>query len=639
MTQVHSHVNFGPSTRASAGRALFFIFLALSLLVGCGDDGESGNKPPLLTLDVGATASYTVGEVIQIRASAEDPDGDSLEFSVVDLPERAELHTYSNSALMTWDPIASDVTGEEPLRLVFVVEDGRGGRAERVVNLTISASNAGPVFSTPSSRLFDPAKTQTLKFEVKVRADAAREVGLSMPDEGAPEGAQFEQTGPKTGEFSWTPDADQRERRVHAVSFIADDHENPAVTQKVTIILQRSNDDPGGGPSPSPSPGDGDLCDADRPITHGSPGPQRTLEDYELRAHLSESAAERYDAGYIFWSTVDPMNYEVEFEAVEMKVGRGLMRGGIPNQLLLGQESQTIYYTICALDTEADLSDEDAFICAPADYYYSFVAYPPDTAQCASDLGDGSAGGSFSGAAQISDLAWETHSSCGGKTYHQISVPAGELAEVYLLYSFEEVSESGETTNPLKVRVFDGAQTPREVERVELDCEGLIYLEMPGATGSAQDWYIEVESQNGAELPYQITAFTSDDPQDPDPPGSCVDDDLFGDQNRDAESAEELWSDTFEELTVCADQSDWYYAWIDQGDSVFLELAVDDGPSLNDIFLSVYNLSGEWVDEALVEGDKLELIFTAPEGSFYYFEVYSAQDAQYQLGFLSETDS
>lgn len=603
---------------------------------GCaGDELEAPNQPPVLTLSVGATARYTVGELVRIEASAEDPDGDALTFEVVGLPERAQLQTFANSAVMTWDPIASDVTGAEPLRLVFVAADARGARAERVVNLSIAAGNALPEFTSASSKLFDPSGGQTLKFEVKVRADASNQVVLTMPADTAPEGAQLVQTGPKTAEFTWKPTAAQQEQRVHSAIFVADDDKSAPVEQKFTIILQKMATGGGNGPQdPGQGPSTGASCSQARPITHGSPGPQRTDGDYELRAYLSADAAQRYDLGYILWALDDPMSYEVDFEIVEMKVGAGLMRGGIPNLPLTGNESQTVYYTICAANSSADVNDPDGFVCAPYDYYYSFTAYAPGSARCADD---GRAGGGFGDAATVSDTRWEEFQSCPGSAdFHKVTASPGESVEVFVLHSFTETPQKNEPYRSLEITVYDQNRSPIRDLVIESDCEGIAYLLLEAPAQSAKTWYLEVKSARGAEVPYQVTAFRSGDSNPP--VETCTDNDRFG-NNHTLNNAAELTDGTYRGLTVCAGTPDWYYGLLLEDEQFLVELTVQDGPPLHQVTLQVFDPDydeNEALDEGRIDQQNLYIEFTAPWSGFFYIKVSSPVDMKYTLDFLSE---
>lgn len=617
-----------PFFRAVWGAALVCVMLA----AGCADAETEVNQAPVLTLDIGTQAEFVVGDLIQIRASADDADGDPLTFSVEGLPERATLQTFPNSALMNWDPIASDVTTGEGRKLVFVVKDNRGGRAERVVSLRILAGNGTPVFESPSSKLFNARSGQTLTFEVRVRDDDSNEVDLSMPADTAPQGATFAQTDQKVGIFSWAPTDTQLTQRVHSAIFVAADNQGAPVQQKVTFILQNPpGDTPGDDPNP-PTPGA--SCDAGQVITHAAPGAQRTVEDYELQAYLSPAGAQKYDTGFVFWSTVNPMQYDVEMESIEMKVGQGLMRAGIPNLLLAPGESKTIYYTICALDSTVDINEEDAFICAPASVYYSFVAYSPDSNFCADD---DTSGTTFANATEVSALSWEEHRTCADAAdFHKVSVPADELAEVFVFYSLTGSPGSDALTHPMDVAVFDQEMNLIEQAALRTECSGVNYILLE-AGSSARTWYIKVTPRAGAEMPYQITAFHSAEPgEDPVEP-VCVDDDAFGPDNRSPEEAPLIDDGEYTGLTVCGGESaaDWYTNILGVGDSVYAELKVEQGAPLSEIYFAAYSSSGAPKAIGQLESGSSIIEFEATEEDLYYYIVEAPGETRYTLFFMT----
>jgi hypothetical protein len=608
------------STTSIPAALILAIMLLAAPLTGCGAEQKTENQPPTLALDVGAQENYVVGDMVRIRASAEDPDGDALSFEVVGIPTRAELQTFPNSALLSWDPIASDVTADELLRLIFVVEDGRGGRAERVVNLEIAPGNGTPEFLSPSSKLFDPSGGQALEFDVEVRDDDSNQVILTMPTATAPEGAEFEQVGPKSAHFSWTPTAEQLGRRVHSVIFVADDDQGAPVEQEVTIILQNS-----GGDDPAPAPAPTSTCEADQPIAHAAPGPQRALADYELQAHLSSDAAQKYDTGFVFWSTDDPMNREVEFGSVEMKVDGALMRAAIPNLLLAPGESETIYYTICAMDSTASADDPEGFICAPPAYYYSFVAYSPDSAICADDS---NAGANFADAAPVPDDHWGAYLTCPGSSdFHTVTVPAGGLAEIYLLYSRTQNAVQDPMSRNLEVTVYDDAHKERDLAQFS-ECEGIAYIALDAPQSTSKTWYIEVGPGDAGGVPYQMGAIISGP--------ACVDDDLFGAQNHDPANAAPISTGTYGDLTLCPDQPDLYFRAAQADSLILAELIVEEGPAIEDVYLVVYDSQGEYVDEAVVDGNRLTLDFVAPQTDTYLYRVISPAQTRYTLTFVDE---
>lgn len=586
-----------------ATRRFAYILLVVltALAAACGAD-TAPNEAPTLTLDVGSQETYVVGEdVVQIQATAKDPEGGAVHFEVVNRPARAELQTFSNSALFTWDPITSDVTNGEPLRLIFVAKDDAGKRAERVVNLTILPGNGTPKFLTASSKLYDPNSDHPLEFDVEVRDDDSQQVTLTMPADQAPAGAHFEQSGPKTGTFRWDPSVQQQSQRVHSASFVADDGESDPVELKVTIILQRSG---GGTTDPDPT----QTCDADQAIVHTPLGAQRTLDDYEVVAQFSSSAAAKYDKAYLFWATGDAMNTDVDYESAEMKIDGAELHGGIPNLLLSAGESETVYYSICAMDEDAAEGAEDAFICEPGSYDYSFNAYSPDEASCIDDAG---AGADFASATTIPDDLWGTHNTCSGSSdFHKITVAAGETVELYTLFSFGQ---------DLDIKVYDDAQKQRDLVSWS-DCYGIAYIPLEAPESGQKTWYVEV---SGDDTPYQITAYRSQSGSN-----TCGDEDL---EPNDTAADATLVFDAHKEISgasICTEDDVDIYAFdMLVGDEIQADLTFThaDGdldaslyaPSQSDnVTMDNFGVADAWSTD-----DNEQLVHTAGESGIYYLLV------------------
>ena len=398
---------------------MLLLLAVLTTAVGC-PSSDPDNLPPELTLDVRSEETYVVGEdVVRIQANATDPEGESITWEVVNLPERAELQTFSNSALVTWDPIASDVTQNDPLRLIFAATDASGQRTERVVNLTILAGNGVPRFLSSASYLYDAEGDGLISFDVEVRDDDSTDLQLSMRSDTAPAGARFElleQTGSgiHRGEFQWEPTLQQRNTRIHSVTFVADDGENDPVTQKVTLIFQ--TDTGGGGGDPDPT----EECGAGQPIEHEPLGAQRTLDPYRIEATFKSGEADTWDVAYLFWARDNPFAESTELESSEMKIDGEQLKAVLPNPALPSGQAETIYYSICLGDSDAPEDSEDRFVCVPSSTYWSFHAYSPDDTQCIDD----SAGGNFDSAEQISAESWGFYRGCKGlPDVHEVTVP------------------------------------------------------------------------------------------------------------------------------------------------------------------------------------------------------------------------
>ena len=93
------------------------------------------NRSPTLTLV--DEIVVTEGELLRLVLSAEDPDGDSVEFSVRDNPTGSELA----DSVFTWVPKYDQA---DAYTVFFTVVDDRGGRKSEVLIITVSDVEAPP---------------------------------------------------------------------------------------------------------------------------------------------------------------------------------------------------------------------------------------------------------------------------------------------------------------------------------------------------------------------------------------------------------------------------------------------------------------------------------------------------------------
>ncbi|MFN4170881.1 MAG: CARDB domain-containing protein, partial [Pseudorhodobacter sp.] len=138
------------------------------------------------------------GTALTFRLLAADPDGDAVVFRALDpLPPGASFNAATGR--FDWTP-AFDAAGSHAFR--FAVEDGRGGRAETVVQVLIDNVNRAPQIEVQSAlgHLGAP-----LVIPVAATDPDADDV-LAFSFIGLPAGAVFD---PAARVIRWTPDAGQ----------------------------------------------------------------------------------------------------------------------------------------------------------------------------------------------------------------------------------------------------------------------------------------------------------------------------------------------------------------------------------------------------------------------------------------------
>ncbi|RVU46868.1 hypothetical protein EA187_06965 [Lujinxingia sediminis] len=574
--------------------ASFLIFAttlpAALLLGGCTEPlVEAGS--PLLTLDVRSEETYTVGEdVIQINLTGSDPSGLDLTFAVADMPERARFQTFSNAAVFTWDPIASDATGEGTRRLVFSATNSVGKVAERVVHVRILSGNGQPRFVSSQSELYDPRGGQPLRLEVRVRDDDSNQVSLSMPAASAPQGASFEQVEAFEGVFSWLPTPAQLQQRAHTVTFVAEDFVHEPVEFIVTIIVQRSGT--------SPTPPSEDRCEVEGPIVHTALSTRRGVGDYGIEADIAGGST-RFSEVVLYWTLDDPFSESADFESRPMTLEGKVARASIGNPLPAPGESAMISYTICAVEAEP-ASEDEAVVCAPPYTYWRFAAYSPDDAVCRDD------GVDLSTASQAAPMVREDYSDhrlCrSADKHHRVEVGEGEVLEVVVAHS---------PGTDLELSFVEGSAT---FEREGCDGLAVAILDTPGTY---------VVRARGDEAAYHIGAYSLEQ-------NICPD---AAYEPNDAAAMATLLTESFvglSELAICeADDVDIYAVELFGGDD--LEVFASFVHAQGDIDLTLYapeqstlaTLGEEGVAGAWSSDDDEAFSYTAEASGFYYLRVES----------------
>lgn len=203
-----------PSATLSAWSALLHLFLiipAAGSLPGCGgddddsikkvDEGEqkTGNRLPLLLVPESVKA--VVGEELQLRAKAVDPDGDALTLELLGAPAAASVVQEEGGLLLTWTPAAED---EGTVALTFRASDGQKGHApvEAVCQVVVQA----PPANQPPTLLVAPEVKGQVGEPLTVVALAADPEGdpLELSVTGAPAGAEQSREGDRLS-VTFTP--------------------------------------------------------------------------------------------------------------------------------------------------------------------------------------------------------------------------------------------------------------------------------------------------------------------------------------------------------------------------------------------------------------------------------------------------
>ena len=122
--------------------------LALTVLAGCGggggDDGTpatggpgGGNAPP--TIQGQPSANVMAGQAYSFQPSASDPNGDTLTFSVTNLPAWATFN--ASTGRLTGTPSATDVATYSNIRIS--VSDGQASASLNAFAITVADTVVG----------------------------------------------------------------------------------------------------------------------------------------------------------------------------------------------------------------------------------------------------------------------------------------------------------------------------------------------------------------------------------------------------------------------------------------------------------------------------------------------------------------
>ncbi|GEM_PF-4759070 len=539
-----------------------FSFLFVMSATSCTDSGGEGG--PTVLLQGVPQGVFEVGSVISITVSAEGADGGDLEFDYDWKPksekwtvkERANFLTQSKTALFSWDPLASDATKGVPIQLIFIVRDESGRRTEKTASIEIVAGNGKPVFSSNVSEIFDPRTGKGLSFEVKVKDQDSAEVDIQMDEATAPIGARFEKTGPYTGQFTWEPSANQLDKRIRTVRFIADDSQFEKVNHDVTIVVRNNQTVDLDKDQTKASCPDAEI------ITHSPLGSQRSLEDYKVEAKIA--AGSRFDEVILFWTRADAYNADFDDKdekgkliSVPMIEEGGVYTADIRSQagFISDQGYADISYQICGIDKQAQ--GAGAIICSPSsgdlEMFYSFIAYP-DEGMCVDDAldGVGGSGDDEIATAYVADDKWETRHICSSSSdFFSVKSQPGEKSFIGVTFNHEDPNLT------LKALDKNGDELPLDVSA----CTGLVTLDTSVPMGgSATDFYIEL---SGNEAAYHVRKFTISTGN----AGEC--NDAAREPNEDALNANEIQAGDSFDAEICKDGDiDVYKINLEGGDVI-----------------------------------------------------------------------
>lgn len=612
---------------------------------GCRGSSEGDNTDPTIVLDVQQSElTYTVGSIVTIEVQGSDADGDGLYFEY-EARTQNELSTVSsamwfttpNSATFRWTPDSPDVTADEPIELIFIVKDDRGGYVDRKVTLNIRPGNGDPRFEGSFNELYKDCCEKPLSLEIRVRDDDSESVELQM--ESGPTGAEFSPIGKDgsitRGRFLWKPDATQAKQRVHSATFVANDGSSQPVRQNLTIIIPPEGEF---GIDLRNDNAFDSICASDNVIEYLKLVPERVNLSSEpstetgspnqnavlIEAKLTDSAKATYDSIFLDWKLKDPLlnadpvcedptspecmkKTEEERKSLQIEQTEGpdgKVSWLVTYELYFEDDEKTYLYRVCAIDNDLDADNPNKIVCSPLGQpmFYSFRTYRDATASCAEEPAEQFGGGNddFSTAQRISVDNWDRGFTCAGNPdFYTVEVKPGAKLKPSIVYSPDQ---------DIQVKLYDSNKQDISSQLNVPSCGGIVSaeFEVPSTASESKTYYFEVR---GDEAIYHIqTIALQKAPED-----ACVDDSI--EPNDTAAKATPLPTATTEYAVCTGDDIDLYKVDLTAGDKLDLTMRF---PSNNIADMTLFKPSQSDAISKLSTGDAFTFEFQKSEEPLSY---------------------
>ncbi len=160
------------STSTMGGRCSWLTVFALVALAGCGGGGGDEPSAPATgnnsapTIQGSPGGSVVAGQAYSFQPSASDSDGDTLTFSVANLPAWASFN--QSNGRISGTPAAADVATYSNIRIT--VSDGEASASTSAFSITVSSVGAASVtlsWTPPTANEDGSALTDLAGYEVQ----------------------------------------------------------------------------------------------------------------------------------------------------------------------------------------------------------------------------------------------------------------------------------------------------------------------------------------------------------------------------------------------------------------------------------------------------------------------------------------
>ncbi|HEX3047701.1 MAG TPA: carbohydrate binding domain-containing protein, partial [Bacillota bacterium] len=187
------------------------------------------NHPPVLE-PIG-NKIVPEGQLLQFSIHATDPDEDTLTYSASDLPLGATFDPIAR--VFRWIPdynIANKFNPEVQFKVLFTVNDGRGGQASKDVTIIVTDVNRPPIFDPINNKTI--AEGEWLQFPIIATDPDGDPLTYSVTN--LPFGATFD---PVSRNFRWIPNFNQAGSPNPQVTFIVADGRGGEDSETVIITI------------------------------------------------------------------------------------------------------------------------------------------------------------------------------------------------------------------------------------------------------------------------------------------------------------------------------------------------------------------------------------------------------------------
>ena len=541
----------------------------------CGDD----NRAPALGLIL--DQQVIIGNTLSLVLTADDPDGDRLDFDVSGLPKTARVTPRAaNEAVLVWSPLITDTQpGGRRYEVEVAVDDGRGGSARQSIGVVVYPTFGVPAFTLPAGIVVNLGQQDDLELLVEVKDDDSTEVEIAL-DEG-PEGAKLQRADKKVAHFFWRPDDAQRQVAVHRAIFSARDESHAPITHVLTIVLLNAEKQSG--------------CEGAPPtVAHAPPLDQTFAGSLALGASATDGQSQ-VQSMTLHWTRGDPNGAYTAIAMTRLSNDGPDWRATLDGQALgaLPNDGALVHYYLEATDNDDPTGVScDQTTRVPKAGFFTVGLYPPGAAfdACVDDPAepDGSAGQ----AATVKPGVYAGRRLCGADLdLLGLDAPAGTTVVAALRWNegddmpaFDLVDRDGNTL------VSGDVAEPGRLQLVyERPDDRPIYVAVAGGFGSRQSYTLELTV--GATR-------CEDDAAEPDSqPGE----------------ARVLPRDTEVEQKICAGDSDYFRLSVAGGERVHIEAAFDH--RYGDLDLELRAADGATVLASSTSEKSLEAVDWTAEGA------------------------